>query len=536
MNKLILGDNLEVLRGLPSESVDLIYLDPPFFSNRHYECIWKGDKGEIRSFEDRWSGGIEHYIQWLRERVQEMHRVLKSTGSIYLHCDHHADAYIRVYILDPVFGAGNFVNEVVWEYDGPQSPSPIKFATKHDTIYRYAKDIAQNAVYELMGTEIKPVEKFKQDAEGRWYYTIPKGDYSEESIKRLASEGRVEYGKNGKPRIKKFVEITPDGENVVQPKKLSDVWKITSLGLAANSKEKIGYPTQKPEALLERIIRASSNEGDIVLDPFVGGGTTVAVANKLGRRWIGIDQSVQAIRVSENRIHNQGLLDTHFDVVLHKYDYDQVFHMDPFKFEAWIVERFGGVPNVKQRGDLGLDGRTSDGTPVQVKQSENVGRNVIDNLKSAVERYDKNRYQKAIEEGKPVAYLIAFSFGKGAVAEVARLKLEQDIHIVLKRVDEIIQIAKRPVVELVVEIGEKTEGKTRVALEARETSESGISFFSWDWDYSPEDFFKPEVQIDTRGKQTLLLPDGEYCVAVKAVDEEGLETIAYQTLKIAGGK
>lgn len=532
MNKLVLGDNLEVLRGLESESVDLIYLDPPFFSNRHYECIW-GDKGEIRSFEDRWSGGIEHYIGWLKERVQEMHRILKPTGSIYLHCDHHADAYIRVYILDPVFGAQNFVNEIVWEYDGPQSPSPIKFATKHDTIYRYAKDINQNVAYELMGNETKPVEKFKQDTEGRWYYTIPKGDYSEESIKRLAIEGRIEYGKNGKPRIKKFVEITPDGENVVQPKKLSDVWKITSLGLAANSKEKIGYPTQKPEKLLERIILASSNKGDIVLDPFVGGGTTVAVANRLGRQWIGIDQSVQAIRVSENRINNQALLGTAFEVVLHKYDYDKLFTMNPFDFETWIVQQFSGIPNTKQRGDLGLDGRTQDGTPIQVKQSENIGRNVIDNLKSAAERYDKSRYQENIKNQKPVAYLIAFSFGKGAVAEVARLKLEQGIEIVLKTVGDIVPLAKRPTVELTVETESLPDGKTQVALEAHATSESGISFFSWDWDYSPNDFFKPEVQIDRQGKQTLVLPAGRYCLAVKAIDEEGMATICYTNLEIS---
>jgi adenine specific DNA methylase Mod len=103
MNKLLLGDNLQILKNLESESVDLIYLDPPFFSNRNYEVIW-GDKGEIRSFEDRWSGGIEHYIAWLKERVEEMHRILKSTGSIFLHCDWHANAYIRVLILDKVFG------------------------------------------------------------------------------------------------------------------------------------------------------------------------------------------------------------------------------------------------------------------------------------------------------------------------------------------------------------------------------------------------------------------------------------------------
>jgi DNA modification methylase len=132
-NTLYHGDCLEILKGLPSESVDLIYLDPPFFSNRNYEVIW-GDAGEKRSFEDRWSGGMSHYIGWLRERVEEMHRILKKTGSIYLHCDWHADAYIRVQILDPIFGDKNFRNEIVWCYNvGGKSKN--QFARKHDTIW-----------------------------------------------------------------------------------------------------------------------------------------------------------------------------------------------------------------------------------------------------------------------------------------------------------------------------------------------------------------------------------------------------------------
>ena len=108
MNQLILGDNLEIMKTLESESVDLIYLDPPFFSNKNYEVIW-GDAGEIRSFKDRWAGGIDHYIAWLKERVEQMYRILKKTGSIFLHCDWHADAYIRVDILDKIFGIKNFL-------------------------------------------------------------------------------------------------------------------------------------------------------------------------------------------------------------------------------------------------------------------------------------------------------------------------------------------------------------------------------------------------------------------------------------------
>ncbi|MDD5755222.1 MAG: DNA methyltransferase, partial [Methylococcales bacterium] len=137
MNKLLLGDNLEILKTLESESVDLIYLDPPFFSNRNYEMIW-GDKGEVRSFQDRWSGGVEHYIGWLKERVEEMHRILKPTGSIFLHCDWHADAYIRVLILDKIFGQQNFRNEIIWCYN-TWPVAGKSFSKNHDNIFFYTK-------------------------------------------------------------------------------------------------------------------------------------------------------------------------------------------------------------------------------------------------------------------------------------------------------------------------------------------------------------------------------------------------------------
>ena len=141
VNRLILGDNLEILKTLDVESVDLVYLDPPFFSNRNYEVIW-GDAGEVRSFQDRWAGGISHYIEWLKERVEEMHRVLKPAGSIFLHCDWHANAYIRVHILDRLFGEHNFLNEIVWKRTSTHNDS--KQGAKHfgrvtDTIFSTQK-------------------------------------------------------------------------------------------------------------------------------------------------------------------------------------------------------------------------------------------------------------------------------------------------------------------------------------------------------------------------------------------------------------
>ncbi|MDR2149189.1 MAG: site-specific DNA-methyltransferase [Tannerella sp.] len=144
VNRLILGDNLEILKTLDSESVDLIYLDPPFFSNRNYEVIW-GDSGEIRSFQDRWAGGIDHYIAWLKERVSEMYRILKPTGSIFLHCDWHANAYIRVEILDKLFGIKNFLNEITWKRTTTHNDTKRgkQFGRVSDTIFRTFKSQMQ---------------------------------------------------------------------------------------------------------------------------------------------------------------------------------------------------------------------------------------------------------------------------------------------------------------------------------------------------------------------------------------------------------
>jgi len=275
INKLILGDNLEILKSMEAESVDLIYFDPPFFSNRNYEVIW-GDKGEVRSFEDRFSGGIEHYISWLKERVIEMHRILKPTGSIFLHCDWHANAYIRVYILDKVFGEKNFRNEINWCYSiGGKSNKT--FGKKHDTIFFYSKGIKYTFNEKGAKVERKPNSHMKvgTDETGR--------EYQEKEDKKSGKIYRY-YLDEGK---------------------IAEDWWVDIETLNRGDKERIGYPTQKPEKLLERIILTASNEGDLILDPFVGGGTTIAVADKLNRNWIGIDQSVSAIKVTEMRLQKQ---------------------------------------------------------------------------------------------------------------------------------------------------------------------------------------------------------------------------------------
>lgn len=261
-NKIYFGDNLHVLRSLPSNCIDLIYIDPPFFSGRNYNVIW-GDDNEVRTFYDIWTSkderedGLPTYLVWLNARLWEMKRVLKDTGTIYVHCDWHASHYIKCE-MDKIFGYESLRNEIVWWYETGGIPRS-DFSKKHDVILRYtkSKDWIFNA-HEIMESR------------------------SDEVLRRIAT---------GNP------SATRSTGQVRHP---SDVFKIPSIN--AMAKERIGYPTQKPEMLLERIIKASSNPGDIVADFFMGGGTTCAVALKNGRRYIGCDISRVASSVALNRI------------------------------------------------------------------------------------------------------------------------------------------------------------------------------------------------------------------------------------------
>ncbi|MDR3187981.1 MAG: site-specific DNA-methyltransferase, partial [Prevotellaceae bacterium] len=302
---------------MESETVDLIYLDPPFFSNRSYEVIW-GDEGEVRSFQDRWAGGIDHYIAWLKERVVEMYRVLKPTGNIFLHCDWHADAYIRVEILDKIFGKNNFRNHIIWKRTNTPKGSQFEskqFGVATDSIFFYSKTnryFFDDKVVRIKISEELVAEKYpKKDEKGRYYeypilrsvskgsrpnlvyeyggYTPPAYGWvvNKEKLKEIDSRGDLGWRANGQP-FRKFRPCEDPG--LIINNCWDDILRIQS-----NSKESIGYPTQKPIALLERIIKCASNEGDLVLDPFMGGGTTIAVADRLNRKWIGIDQSVQAV-------------------------------------------------------------------------------------------------------------------------------------------------------------------------------------------------------------------------------------------------
>ena len=265
-NRLIWGDNLHIMRQLPTASVDLIYIDPPFFSGREYNVLW-GDQNERRSFDDIWEGGMPGYLIWLNARLLEMKRLLKPTGSIYVHCDWHASHYIKVE-MDKIFGYENFRNEIVWHYYNKYSAGKSAYGRNFDSVLFYASS--------------------------RKTRFVPQREKRDEPRRQLVRENV-----DGVLRNKRG----PDGKvmyRMVHDRKVDAVWAIPAVQYA--SPERVGYPTQKPEALLDRIIRASSNEGDTVLDAFVGGGTTPIVAQRLGRRWIAIDQSRVAVAVTAERL------------------------------------------------------------------------------------------------------------------------------------------------------------------------------------------------------------------------------------------
>lgn len=375
---LYCDDNLHRLAQFPADCIDLIYLDPPFFSNRYYEVIW-GDEAEVRSFEDRWEGGIQVYIAWMRDRVIEMHRVLKPTGSFYLHCDWHAGHYLKV-MLDEVFGYRQFQNEFVWYYSGGGA-SKRRWARKHDTIFFYTKGKKWTFNVDEVRTEHK------------WTAGQRRAD---------GTERDYEKGK------------LPD-----------DVWEHHAVMPWA--KERTGYPTQKPEELLRRLIAASSNPGDIVLDPFAGCGTALVAAQQLERQWIGIDISPTGVNVMKHQLERRAGAKL-IKLVGMPVTEAQLRELKPFEFQNWVIQRVHGTHSTKKSGDMGIDGFSFfDHFPIQVKQSDSIGRNVVDNFETAVERSQKNH-----------GTIYGFSFTKGAYEEAARAKASKGIEIELIEVSKLL--------------------------------------------------------------------------------------------------
>ena len=377
INSVVCGDCLEWLQDIPPESIDLCYIDPPFFSNKSREIIW-GNGYELRSFDDRWKGGINAYIEWMEERVKMIHRCLKDTGSIFLHCDWHASHRLRV-MLDEVFGADNFINEIIWLYR-TGGGTKRRFGRKHDNIFWFSKD-SKKYFYKCIKERIyyeKPFFNPKQDKDGRYY-----------------------------------ADVLPD-----------DTWDIKAV--LNVSSERIGYRTQKPEKLLERVIQCSTKEGDVVLDCFGGGGTTAAVAAKLDRRFIVGDVSPVAVRVTSKRLRD--LPDPPvFDVLNVPRTIDEWLAMNGHKFAEEICNYMGWVCNPKKSGDGGIDGWANNRTvPIQIKKSKAVGINPIKNFFASL--------GKALE-----GIFVAHSFAKTAEEFRAQIKRDEDKDIKLISIEEILE-------------------------------------------------------------------------------------------------
>lgn len=406
-NILYCGDCLDMLKQIPDECIDLIYVDPPFYSGKPYEYIW-GNHAEKRAFEDRWKGGINHYIGWMSERLEQCKRVLKKTGSMYLHCDWHAGHYLKV-LMDKIFGEKNFRNEIVWHYESGGRATNF-YPRKHDVIFFFSNDSNYYFNWESVGIARNKCQCCGQILK-KW----------NNLKKHIDKDGRVYRTIKSAGKIYKYYDDEP-----VPP---TDVWNDIS-HLQQKDPERLGYPTQKPEALLDRIIKASSNKNDIVLDPMVGGGTTVAVAQKLGRRWIGIDVSPTACKVTAKRLRSLGV---HVLVQGMAKSTSDLKKFEPFEFQNWVCQQLQGKMSDRKSSDMGIDGWMMGTIPIQVKQSEDVGRNAIDNFETAIRR-----------AGKKKGVFVAFSYGKGAYEEVARAKVQDTIEIILLTVEDMLKSEFNP--------------------------------------------------------------------------------------------
>ncbi len=399
-NTIYCGDNEIVLKQFPPESVDLIYIDPPFFSGKNYEVIWK-DGYELKAYKDRWQGGIEHYIGWMRPKIELMKKVLKPTGSFYLHCDYHAGHYLKV-ICDKIFGYSNFQNEIIWHYF-MGGKAKRRFARKHDTIFLYSKSKKYYFDFQLKRRRLDYIPSLDNPS---------KVDLSKKVLTGSGLE-KAPITKMGKDKVGHYSIVT-----------LDDVWDLS--GVFNMSHEYMGYPTQKPESLLEVIITASSNENDIILDAFCGCGTALAVAKKLNRRFIGIDISPLACDLTAERIKYKKL-----NIVGMKYTMEELKKMKPLDFQYWIVKRIGGTPTKPiGGGDKGIDGKVD---------TNKYGLNVCVEVKNHKIGYDPvMKFESVVRKSKKKAgYMVGFGFTRGAVEEIARFKREEELEIIKITVEDL---------------------------------------------------------------------------------------------------
>lgn len=419
MKHLYYGDNLDVLQSLPGESVDLVYLDPPFNSARNYNVIFaRGEHADaagaqIQAFEDTWewthateeqfseylNGGVPlrvaealrafhtllgendalAYLVNMAPRLVELHRLLKGTGSFYLHCDPTMSHYLKV-LLDAIFDPRSFRNEIIWKRYGTHNDhgqGSKHFGRAHDIILFYTKS-AESKWAQIFGSydDDYVSENYRgDDNDGRGRYmtkplTAPGGAekgnpvyewnghtrawrYSQETMQKLHDDNRLHYSKTGYARQKHYIS---EAKGVP----LQDIW-LDPKPLTGKNAERLGYPTQKPRALLERIIEATTEPGDVVLDPFCGCGTTVDAAQKLGRQWIGIDITYIAVDLILKRLEHSYGADILKEIEIDGLPRDAgaaqaLFDRNPFDFERWAVSFLNAQPNEKQVGDKGIDG------------------------------------------------------------------------------------------------------------------------------------------------------------------------------------
>ena len=415
-NKLYYGDNLEILRKyIPDNSVDLIYLDPPFNSKANYNMIFKEKNGtksvaQIKAFSDFWHWDEEAqktyeelvnnagypeklkkliiaydtflghndlfaYLVMLAIRLVELHRVLKDTGSLYLHCDPTASHYIKL-VLDAIFGPTLFLNEIIWKRQTAKKGSQFdkrSFGNQFDSILVYNK--TKSYKFKIPKIQLDPEtmsKKFNRvDKNGRRFrtdritlpqemarknliyeykgFTPPYGwMVSKDKLIQMDKENKIFWTKDDKPYRKYFMDEY-EGQEV------SNVWVDIPI---ASGNERLGYPTQKPLALLERIITASSDEGDLVLDPFCGCGTALDAAEKLHRNWIGMDITHIAIHVIGKRLKER-YQSTQFKIIGEPTDLEgarELAMQDRFQFQAWALSLINATPSDKMSGDHGIDG------------------------------------------------------------------------------------------------------------------------------------------------------------------------------------
>ena len=410
-NTLYYGDNLDILRRyIEDESVDLIYLDPPFNSKATYNVLFGEKNGsqaaaQIEAFDDTWhwdensarayrqtverGGEVSRAMQAFRKllgcndmlaylammapRLVELRRVLKPTGSIYLHCDPTASHYLKI-LMDAVFGPKHYRNEIIWKRTTAHSDSGTCGNT-HDVIFLYTKteDFVWNKQYQPYDQSYIQSHYRRVDEHGRRYrtdnmtaYGLSGGGYTyewngvtklwrypKERMRELDEQGRIYYTRTGTAEYKRYLDEMPGVP-------VQDIWDDIS-PINSQAKERLGYPTQKPEELLERIIEASSNGGDLVLDPFCGCGTTVTVAESLNRRWIGIDITHLAIGLMKHRLRDTFADEVEYEVIgepVAVTGAQTLANNDPYQFQWWALGLVGARPVEQKKGaDKGIDGR-----------------------------------------------------------------------------------------------------------------------------------------------------------------------------------